>query len=63
MTRMTTEQMMSVRGGKFFDGFLCGAGVVGLLALGLGTGGVAMGATALFFTRLGVAGLCYSALR
>ena len=62
MTRMTAEQMMSVRGGKFLDGFLCGAGAVGLVALWLGTGGVAMGVTALYFTRLGVAALCYSAV-
>ncbi len=62
MTRMTTEQLVSVQGGGFFDGFLCGAGIVALIAVGTGTGGAALGPASLFFAYLGVAGLCLSAV-
>ena len=63
MTRMTTEQMVLVQGGGFFDGFLCGAGIVALIAVSTGTGGAALGPASLFFARLGVAGACLSMLR
>ena len=62
MTRMTTEQLVSVQGGGFFDGFLCGAGIVALIAVATGTGGAALGPASLFFTQLGVAAACISAL-
>ncbi len=62
MTRMTAEHLVSVQGGGFFDGFLCGAGIVGLIAVATGTGGAALGPASLFFTQLGVLGACVSAL-
>ena len=62
MTRMTTEQLVSVQGGGFFDGFLCGAGIVALIAVATGTGGAALGPASLFFTQLGVGAGCISAL-
>ena len=62
MTCMTTGQLASVQGGGFFDGFLCGAGIVGLIAVATGTGGAALGPASLFFTELGVVGACVSAL-
>ena len=62
MTRMTTEQLLSARGGGFFDGFLCGAGIVGLIAVATGTGGAALAGASLFFSELGVVGVCVSAL-
>ena len=62
MTRMTTEQLVSVQGGGFFDGFLCGAGIVALIAVATGTGGAALGPASLFFTQLGVMAVCVSAL-
>ena len=61
MTRMTTEQLISVQGGGYFDGFLCGAGVVALLLVATGTGGVTMPAISFFLLRLGVLGFCVSA--
>ena len=62
MKRMTTEQMISVQGGGYFEGLLCGAGILGLTAVAIGTGGAALGPTTLFFFRLGVAAACISAL-
>lgn len=62
MERMTQEQLVSVAGGGFFDGFLCGAGIVGLIAVATGTGGAALGPASLFFARLGVVAACHSAL-
>ena len=62
MTRMTTDQLVSVQGGGFFDGFLCGAGIVAWIAVTTGTGGAALGPASLFFAELGVLAVCYSAL-
>ncbi len=63
MTRMTTEQLVSVQGGGFFDGFLCGAGIVALIAVATGSGGAALGPASLFFAQAGVLGACLSAFR
>ena len=62
MTLMTTDQLVAVQGGGFFDGFLCGAGIVAVFAVTTGTGGMALGAASLFFARLGVVAVCVSAL-
>ena len=62
MTRMTTEQLVSVQGGGCFDGFLGGAGIVALIAVATGTGGAALGPASLFFAQAGVLSACVSAL-
>ena len=62
MTSMTTDQLVSVQGGGFFDGFLCGAGIVALIAVATGTGGAALGPASLFFAQAGVLSACVSAL-
>ena len=63
MTRMTAEQLVSVQGGGFFDGFLCGAGIIALIAVATGSGGAALSPASLFFSQAGVLGACLSALR
>ena len=62
MTRMTTEQLVSVQGGGYFEGLVCGAGVLALVAFAIGPGVVALGPASLFLFRLGVAAACISAL-
>ena len=51
-----------MQGGGFFDGFLCGAGIVALIAVATGTGGAALGPASLFFAQAGVLSACVSAL-